>query len=203
MSDRNALPSIVERTSRGEYLMDPYSKLLSERVVFLGTTVDDAAANDVVGQLLYLDHDRPERDIALYLNTPGGSASAIMIVYDTLRFLTNDVRTVCLGQVASFAAVLLAAGTPGKRMMLPHARVVLRQPEMAASQGPASDLEIQARELLRTRTVMEEILVRHTGQSAERIRRDIDRETILTGPDALAYGLVDRLLPVRDERPAG
>src|SRR6266545_4232788 len=188
MSDRNALPSIVERTSRGEYLMDPYSKLLSERVVFLGTTVDDAAANDVVGQLLYLDHDRPERDIALYLNTPGGSASAIMIVYDTLRFLTNDVRTVCLGQVASFAAVLLAAGTPGKRMMLPHARVVLRQPEMAASQGPASDLEIQ---------------VRHTGQSAERIRRDIDRETILTGPDALAYGLVDRLLPVRDERPAG
>ncbi|TMM40284.1 MAG: ATP-dependent Clp protease proteolytic subunit [Actinobacteria bacterium] len=197
-----ALPNIVERTSRGEYAIDPYSKLLSERVVFLGTAVDDTAANDILAQLLYLDYDKPERDISLYVNSPGGSLTAMMTIYDTMRVLRCDVRTVCLGQAASAAALLLAAGTPGKRMMLPNARVVLHQPRMEVSQGSTSDLAIQARELLRMRTAMEEILAEHTGRDLDQIRRDLDRETILDGSQAVAYGLVDLLLPVRELRRA-
>ena len=197
-----ALPNIVERTSRGEYAIDPYSKLLSERVVFLGTAVDDTAANDILAQLLYLDYDEPERDISLYVNSPGGSLTAMMTIYDTMRVLRCDVRTVCLGQAASAAALLLAAGTPGKRMMLPNARVVLHQPRMEVSQGSTSDLAIQARELLRMRTAMEEILAEHTGRDLDQIRRDLDRETILDGSQAVAYGLVDLLLPVRELRRA-
>ena len=197
-----ALPNIVERTSRGEYAIDPYSKLLSERVVFLGTAVDDTAANDILAQLLYLDYDKPERDISLYVNSPGGSLTAMMTIYDTMRVLRCDVRTVCLGQAASAAALLLAAGTPGKRMMLPNARVVLHQPRMEVSQGSTSDLAIQARELLRMRTAMEETLAEHTGRDLDQIRRDLDRETILDGSQAVAYGLVDLLLPVRELRRA-
>ena len=197
-----ALPNIVERTSRGEYAIDPYSKLLSERVVFLGTAVDDTAANDILAQLLYLDYDKPERDISLYVNSPGGSLTAMMTIYDTMRVLRCDVRTVCLGQASSAAALLLAAGTPGKRMMLPNARVVLHQPRMEVSQGSTSDLAIQARELLRMRTAMEEILAEHTGRDLDQIRRDLDRETILDGSQAVAYGLVDLLLPVRELRRA-
>jgi len=197
-----ALPNIVERTSRGEYAIDPYSKLLSERVVFLGTAVDDAAGKDILAQLLYLDYDKPERDISLYVNSPGGSLTAMMTIYDTMRVLRCDVRTVCLGQAASAAALLLAAGTPGKRMMLPNARVVLHQPRMEVSQGSTSDLAIQARELLRMRTAMEEILAEHTGRDLDQIRRDLDRETILDGSQAVAYGLVDLLLPVRELRRA-
>ena len=196
------LPNIVERTSRGEYPIDPYSKLLSERVVFLGTAVDDTAANDILAQLLYLDYDKPERDISLYVNSPGGSLTAMMTIYDTMRVLRCDVRTVCLGQAASAAALLLAAGTPGKRMMLPNARVVLHQPRMEVSQGSTSDLAIQARELLRMRTAMEETLAELTGRDLDQIRRDLDRETILDGSQAVAYGLVDLLLPVRELRRA-
>jgi ATP-dependent Clp protease, protease subunit len=197
-----ALPNIVERTSRGEYAIDPYSKLLSERVVFLGTAVDDTAANDVLAQLLYLDYDKPERDISLYVNSPGGSLTAMMTIYDTIRILRCDVRTVCLGQAASAAALLLAAGTPGKRMMLPNARVVLHQPRIELAQGSTSDLAIQAQELLRMRSAMEEILAGHTGRDVDQIRRDLDRELILDGPQAVEYGLVDLLLPVRELRQA-
>jgi len=170
--------------------------------VFLGTAVDDTAANDILAQLLYLDYDKPERDISLYVNSPGGSLTAMMTIYDTMRVLRCDVRTVCLGQAASAAALLLAAGTPGKRMMLPNARVVLHQPRMEVSQGSTSDLAIQARELLRMRTAMEEILAEHTGRDLDQIRRDLDRETILDGSQAVAYGLVDLLLPVRELRRA-
>jgi ATP-dependent Clp protease protease subunit len=197
---RHVLPSFVERTSRGEYVVDPYSKLLSDRIIFLGTPVDDTAANDVTAQLLYLYYDNPDRDISIYINSPGGSITAMMAIYDTMQFVTADIQTVCLGQAASAAAILLAAGTPGKRMMLPHARLVIHQPAMEVSQGQTSDLEIQAREILRGRTLMEQILAAHTGQSRERIRADIERDTILTGPEALAYGFIDELTPSRKLR---
>lgn len=200
MNGRYLLPTIVERTSRGEYAVDPYSKLLADRIIFLGTTVDDTSANDVMAQLLYLDYDQPERDISIYINSPGGSVTAMMAIYDTMRYVSSDIQTVCLGQAASAAALLLAAGTPGKRMMLPNARVAIHQPALDVSHGQASDLEIQAREVLRMRTAMEEILAEHTGQSRDRVRLDIDRDRILTGPDALAYGLVDELLPTRTPR---
>lgn len=203
MNSRYVLPEIVERTIRGEYVVDPYTKLLGDRIIFLGTEVDDTAANDVMAQLVYLDYDKPERDISIYINSPGGSVTAMTAIYDTMRSMTSDVQTVCLGQAASVAALLLAAGTPGKRMMVPHARVVLRQPTLEVSQGYAADLEIQARELLRMRAAMVEILAEHTGQSPDRIRADLDRDTILTGPDAVAYGVVDVLTQVgRRQEPA-
>jgi ATP-dependent Clp protease protease subunit len=197
---RYVLPSIVERDSRGEYAVDPYSKLLRDRIIFLGTPVDDTTANDVVAQLLYLDYDNSERDISIYINSPGGSITAMMAVYDTMQLVAADIQTVCLGQAASAAAVLMAAGTPGKRLMLPNARVLIHQPAMDVSQGQTSDLEIQAREILRTRAAMEQILMAHTGQRLERIRADLERDTILTGSEALAYGFVDELTRPRKQR---
>jgi ATP-dependent Clp protease protease subunit len=197
---RYVLPSIVERSSRGEYAIDPYSKLLSDRIIFLGTPVDDTAANDVMAQLLYLDYDNPDRDISIYINSPGGSITAMTAIYDTMQLVAADIQTVCLGQAESAAAILLAAGTPGKRMMLPNARLVIHQPAMDVSQGQTSDLEIQAREILRSRAVMTEILAAHTGQSPERVRTDLERDTILTGPQALAYGFVDELTRPRKVR---
>jgi ATP-dependent Clp protease protease subunit len=197
---RYVLPSIVERDSRGEYAVDPYSKLLSDRIIFLGAPVDDTTANDVVAQLLYLDYDNSERDISIYINSPGGSITALMAIYDTMQLVAADIQTVCLGQAASAAAVLMAAGTPGKRLMLPNARLLIHQPAMDASQGQTSDLEIQAREILRTRAVMEQILAAHTGQSLERIRADLERDTILTGSEALTYGFVDELTQPRKQR---
>jgi ATP-dependent Clp protease, protease subunit len=197
MDNRYVLPTITERTSRGEYPMDPYSKLLSDRVIFLGAPVDDTSANDVMAQLLYLDYDNPERDISLYINSPGGSVTAMTAVYDTMRFVSADIQTVCLGQAASAAAILLAAGSPGKRLILPNARVVIHQPAMDAGQGQTSDLEIQAREMLRTRAAMEEILAQHTGRSRESVHADIERDTILGAAEAVAYGLVDELVPSR------
>jgi ATP-dependent Clp protease protease subunit len=194
------LPTIIERTARGEYSIDPYSKLLADRIVFLGTPVNDTSANDVMAQLLWLDYDNPGRDVSLYINSPGGSLTAMMAIYDTMRFVSSDIRTVCLGQAMSAAAVLLAAGTPGKRMVLPHARVVIHQPALDVSHGQTSDLEIQAREILRVRAAMRDILAEHTGRDADRIRADLERETILTGPDAVAYGLADTVTPTR--RPA-
>jgi ATP-dependent Clp protease protease subunit len=190
----------VERDSRGEYAVDPYSKLLSDRIIFLGAPVDDTTANDVVAQLLYLDYDNSERDISIYINSPGGSITAMMAVYDTMQLVAADIQTVCLGQAASAAAVLMAAGTPGKRLMLPNARVLIHQPAMDVSQGQTSDLEIQAREILRTRAAMEQILMAHTGQRLERIRADLERDTILTGSEALAYGFVDELTRPRKQR---
>ena len=195
---RHVLPEFTERTSSGLRTLDPYSKLLEERIVFLGTPVDDVSANDVMAQLLHLEYLAPDRDISLYINSPGGSFSAATAIYDTLRFTTCDVETVCLGQAASAAAVLLAAGTPGKRSILPGARVLLQQPALAeALRGQPTDLVIQAEELRRTRAFLEEMLGRHTGQDAERIAAAIERDTVLDAAAAVEFGLVDRVVPNR------
>jgi ATP-dependent Clp protease, protease subunit len=199
------LPTVVERTGQGEYELDPYAKLLSERIVFLGTTVDDISANDVVAQLLCLESDDLDRDISLYINSPGGSVTAMMAIYDTMQFVSSDIRTVCLGQAGSAAAILLAAGTPGKRMMLAHARVLIQQPSMQPIQGQATDLQILAAEVLRVRAAMEHILAKHTSRSRDQIHADLARDTILTSAEALAYGVVDRVLASRKHsaQPAG
>ena len=195
---RHVLPEFTERTSAGHRSLDPYSKLLDERIVFLGTPIDDTSANDVMAQFMHLEYLAPDRDIALYINSPGGSFSAMTAVYDTMQFVTCDVETVCLGQAASAAAVLLAGGTAGKRSALPGARVLLHQPSFTEPiEGQASDLAIQAEELMRTRKMLEEMLVRHTGQSAEQVAADIERDKILDAPAALAYGLVDAIVPSR------
>ncbi|TGB14205.1 ATP-dependent Clp protease proteolytic subunit [Streptomyces sp. MZ04] len=199
-SARYVLPEFTERTSSGKRTLDPYSKLLEERIVFLGTPIDDTSANDVMAQFMHLEYLAPDRDISLYINSPGGSFSAMTAIYDTIRFVTCDVETTCLGQAASAAAVLLAAGTPGKRHALPGARVLIHQPLITEPvQGQASDLAIQAAELERTRALLEELLVRHTGQSPERISADIERDKILSAPEALEYGLVDRIIPSRKD----
>ncbi|MEV8032442.1 ATP-dependent Clp protease proteolytic subunit [Streptomyces sp. NPDC086182] len=197
-SARYVLPEFTERTGTGHRTLDPYSKLLSERIVFLGTPIDDTSANDVTAQFMYLEHEAPEQDISLYINSPGGSFSAMTAIYDTMRFVTCDVETICLGQAASAAAVLLAAGTPGKRLALPGARVLLHQPSVPEPvQGQTSDLVIQAEELLRTREILEEMLVGHTGQSPEQVATDIERDKIFDAPAALAYGLIDRIVASR------
>ncbi len=191
---RHVLPEFTERTTQGLRTMDPYSKLLSERVVFLGAPIDDTSANDVMVQLLHLEHSAPEQDIQLYVNSPGGSFTAMSAVYDTLRFISCDIQTVCLGQAGSAAAVLLAAGTPGKRMALPGARVVLEQPGIPEPvRGQPSDLEIQADEVRRQRELTERWLAKHTGQPLERVHLDLERATVLDGPATVAYGLVDHL----------
>jgi ATP-dependent Clp protease, protease subunit len=197
------LPMVTERTARHEYLLDPYSKAFGDRVIFLGTAIDDAAANDVLVQLLYLDADNPGRDIGVYINSPGGSLTAMLAVYDAMRSLVSDIQTVCVGQCGPAAAMLLAAGTPGKRMMLTNARVVLQQPSIDVSHGPTQDLQVQAEEIRRMRTALERILAEHTGQEVERVRADLERPRVLDGPAALEYGLIDALLPVRpQQRPA-
>jgi ATP-dependent Clp protease protease subunit len=197
-SARHVLPEFTERTSAGHRTLDPYSKLLDERIVFLGTPIDDISANDVMAQFMHLEYLAPDRDISLYINSPGGSFSAMTAIYDTIQFVSCEVETVCLGQAASAAAVLLAAGTPGKRAMLPGARVVIHQPGLPEpAQGQPTDLEIQARELVRMRAQLEELLARHTGQSRERIGADIERDKILQAQDAVEYGLVDRVIENR------
>ncbi|MET8951115.1 ATP-dependent Clp protease proteolytic subunit [Streptomyces sp. NPDC004393] len=197
-SARHVLPEFTERTGYGQRTLDPYAKLLDERIVFLGTPIDDIAANDVMAQFMHLEYLDPDRGISLYINSPGGSFSAMTAVYDTMQYVGCDVETVCLGQAASAAAVLLAAGTPGKRAALPGARVLIHQPSLPEPvQGQASDLVIQAEELMRVRRRLEEMLVRHTGQSPERIAADIERDTILDAPAAVEYGLVDRIIPSR------
>ncbi|MEU6987492.1 ATP-dependent Clp protease proteolytic subunit [Streptomyces sp. NPDC046324] len=198
MRARYVLPEFTERTSSGSRTLDPYSKLLEERIVFLGTPIDETSANDVIAQLLHLEYADPDRDISLYINSPGGSVSAMAAIYDTMQIVTCDVETTCLGQAASTAAVLLAAGAPGKRLALPGARVVLQQPTTDEPlQGQPSDLDIQARELIRLRAMLAGILVTHTGQSRERIDADIDRVTVLDAPAATAYGLVDHVIQNR------
>ncbi|TRO58562.1 ATP-dependent Clp protease proteolytic subunit [Streptomyces sp. IB201691-2A2] len=197
-SARYVLPEFTERTSSGSRTMDPYSKLLEERIVFLGTPIDDVSANDVMAQFMHLEYQAPDRDISLYINSPGGSFSAMTAVYDTMQFVSCEVETICLGQAASAAAVLLAAGTPGKRHALPGARVLIHQPSFSEPvQGQASDLAIQAAELMRTRGQLEEMLARHTGQSRERIGADIERDKILDAQAALEYGLIDRIVSSR------
>jgi len=197
-SARHVLPEFTERTSSGHRTTDPYAKLLEERIVFLGTPIDDTAANDVMAQFMYLEHKDPDRDIALYINSPGGSFSAMTALYDTVRYVTCDVETVCLGRAGSCAAVLLAAGTPGKRFALPGARTVIRQPSLPEpAEGQVSDLVLRAEELARTRALLEEMLVRHTGRAPEQVHADIERERILTAPEAVEYGLVDAVVPSR------
>lgn len=197
-SARHVLPEFTERTSSGQKTMDPYSKLLEERIVFLGTPVDDTAANDVMAQFMHLEYQDPDRDISLYINSPGGSFSAMSAIYDTMRFVSCDVETICLGQAGSSAAVLLAAGTQGKRFALPGARMVIHQPSLPEPvEGQASDLAIQADELVRVRARLEEMLVRHTGRSREQVTADIERDKVLDAQQALEYGLVDRIIPSR------
>ncbi|MEJ8652119.1 ATP-dependent Clp protease proteolytic subunit [Streptomyces sp. MS1.AVA.3] len=191
---RYVLPEFTERTSQGTRTMDPYSKLLSERIVFLGTPIDDASANDVMAQFMHLEHAAPDQDISLYINSPGGSFTAMTAIYDTMHFVSCDVETVCLGQAASSAAVLLAAGAPGKRLALPGARILIHQPSFSEPiQGQATDLQIQAEEMLRTRDVLEEMLAKHTGQPRERIAADIERDKIFDATAAQEYGLIDGL----------
>ncbi|MGW2632140.1 ATP-dependent Clp protease proteolytic subunit [Streptomyces chattanoogensis] len=191
---RYVLPEFTERTTDGTRTLDPYSKLLSERIIFLGTPVDDTSANDVMAQLIHLEHAAPEQDIQLYINSPGGSFTAMTAIYDTMRFVSCDIQTVCLGQAASSAAVLLAAGTPGKRLALPGARILIHQPSFSEPvEGQATDLQIQATELLRTRDKLEELLARHTGQPREVIAADIERDKIFDARGAQEYGLIDGL----------
>ncbi|CAL9388049.1 ATP-dependent Clp protease proteolytic subunit 2 [Streptomyces sp. enrichment culture] len=203
-SARHVLPEFTERTASGHRTMDPYAKLLQERIVLLGTPVDETSANDVMAQFMHLEHQAPERDISLYVNSPGGSFHAMSAIYDTLRYVTCDVETVCLGRAEGVAALLLAAGTPGKRFVLPGARLVLRQPALTEpAEGQASDLAIRAEELTRIRSRMEEMLVRHTGRTAEQVRSDIERDTVLDAQAAVEYGLADRIVPGRrDVHPA-
>ncbi|WP_206795318.1 ATP-dependent Clp protease proteolytic subunit [Amycolatopsis sp. MtRt-6] len=194
---RYILPSYVERTSYGVKESNPYNKLYEERVIFLGVQVDDASANDVMAQLLHLEHEDPDRDILVYINSPGGSFTSLMAIYDTMQFVRPDIQTYCLGQAASAAAVLLSAGTPGKRYALPNSRVLIHQPATEGTYGQVSDLEIQANEIQRVRRQMEVILAKHTGKDPDQIRTDIERDKILTAEEAKAYGIIDEVLPYR------
>ncbi len=197
VTNRYILPSFVERTSYGIKEMNPYNKMFEERIIFLGVQIDDASANDVMAQLLTLESMDPDRDIVMYINSPGGSFTAMTAIYDTMQFVRPDIQTVCLGQAASAAAVLLSAGTPGKRMALPNSRIIIHQPATEGGYGQGSDIEIQAREILRMRTLLEELLARHSGQTSDKVRKDIDRDKILTASDAKDYGLVDQVLASR------
>jgi ATP-dependent Clp protease protease subunit len=200
MESRYIIPSFVERTTYGVKEMNPYNKLFEERIIFLGVQVDDASANDVMAQLFTLESIDPERDISIYINSPGGSYTAMTAIYDTMQFVRCDIQTVCIGQAASAAAVLLAAGTRGKRAALPHSRILIHQPATEGGYGQASDIEIQANEILRIRSEMEMILSRHSGQDVEKVRRDIERDRFLTAEEAKSYGLVDDIIASRKKR---
>ena len=198
---RYILPQFVERTSQGTKTWDPYSKLFEERIIFLGVQIDDTSADDIMAQLLCLESMDPDRDISIYINSPGGSYTAMTAIYDTMQFVKPDITTVCLGQAASAAAVLLASGSPGKRYALPHARVLIHQPYTEGG-GQGTDIEIQANEILRMREEMEGILAHHTGRPIEDIRNDIERDKILTADDAKAYGVIDQVLGTRADTAA-
>src|SRR5262245_628564 len=200
VESRYIIPSFVERTTYGVKEMNPYNKLFEERIIFLGVQIDDASANDVMAQLFTLESIDPERDISIYINSPGGSYTAMTAIYDTMQFVRCDIQTVCIGQAASAAAVLLSAGTPGKRAALPHSRILIHQPATEGGYGQASDIEIQANEILRIRAEMETILSRHSGQDVEKVRRDIERDRFLTAEEAKTYGLVDDIIASRKKR---
>jgi ATP-dependent Clp protease protease subunit len=194
------IPTVVEQTPRGERAFDVFSRLLSQRIIFLGTELDDGVANVVIAQLLHLAAESAQEDIGLYLNSPGGSFTSLMAVYDTMQFVRPDVSTFCMGQAASAAAVLLAAGAPGKRFVLEHARVLLHQPS-SGGEGTVSDLSLQAKEILRIRAQVEQVLSRHTGKPIETLRRDTDRDLILTAQEAITYGVADGI--IRTQTPVG
>ena len=194
---RYIVPEFTERTSQGVRTYNPYSKLFEERIIFLGSQVDDVSANDIMAQLVCLESMDPDRDISLYINSPGGSFTALTAIYDTMQFVRPDVATVCMGQAASAAAVLLAAGARGKRMALPNARVLIHQPYTETGRGQVSDLEIQAKEIQRMREQLEEMLSKHSNQSPQQVSEDIERDKILTAAEALEYGLIDQITSTR------
>ena len=191
------VPTVVEQTNKGERAYDLYSRLLKENIIFIGTPIDDTIANLICAQLLHLESENPDRDISLYINSPGGDINGLFAIYDTMQYIRPDVTTICFGQAASAAAVLLAAGTPGKRLALPHSRILLHQP-YAGAQGQVSDIELVSQEVQRLKLQLEEILARHTGQDVEKIHTDTDRDFVLTAPEALEYGIIDEVI---EERP--
>ncbi len=194
----NLVPIVVEQTARGERAYDIYSRLLKDRLVFIVGPIDDYMANIVVAQMLFLESENPEKDISLYINSPGGVVSAGLAIYDTMQFIKPDVATICTGQAASMGAVLLASGAPGKRFCLPHARVMIHQP-LGGFQGQAADMEIHAKEMLETRDRLNKILAKHTGQSVDRIKQDTDRDRFMDWNEAVKYGLIDKVLEKRGE----
>ncbi|MBL1068172.1 ClpP family protease [Streptomyces sp. 7-21] len=191
------IPTVVERTPQGERAYDIYSRLLSERVIFLGTEIDDGVANVVIAQLIHLEAASPEREISIYINSPGGSYTALMAIYDTMSYVTAPISTICVGQAASTAAVLLAGGDPGRRVVLEHARVLLGQPASGLQRGTFADLSLQAKELIRIRSQVEDVLSRHTGHDVATLRADMDRDKVFTAEEAVAYGIADHVLTRR------
>ncbi|MEE2645788.1 MAG: ATP-dependent Clp protease proteolytic subunit [Actinomycetota bacterium] len=191
------VPTVVEQTNKGERAYDLYSRLLKENIIFIGTPIDDTIANLICAQLLHLESENPDRDISIYINSPGGDINGLFAIYDTMQYIRPDVTTICFGQAASAAAVLLAAGTPGKRLALPHSRILLHQP-YAGAQGQVSDIELVSQEVQRLKLQLEEILARHTGQDVEKIHTDTDRDFVLTASEALEYGIIDEVI---EERP--
>ncbi len=192
------IPMVVEQSNRGERAYDIYSRLLKDNIIFLGTPIDDNVANVVTAQLLFLEAEDPEKDISLYINSPGGSISAGMAIYDTIQFIRPDVTTICIGQAASMGALLLSAGSPGKRFALPNSRILIHQPSMSGLAGQATDIDIHAREILRLRESMNKILAQHTGQPLERIQRDVERDYIMTADQAKEYGIVDQVISKKE-----
>ena len=188
------IPMVVERTNRGERAYDIYSRLLKDNIIFVGTPVDDPIANLVTAQLLFLEAEDPDRDISLYINSPGGAITAGLAVYDTMQFVKNDVTTICIGQAASMGALLLAAGTPGKRFSLPNSRILIHQPAVSGLSGQATDIDIQAKEILRMREMINAILVKHTGQSLEKVQQDVERDYIMDVEQAKEYGIIDLVI---------
>jgi len=199
--NRYIIPSFIERTSYGVKESNPYNKMFEERIIFLGVQIDDASANDVMAQLMVLESSDPDRDITIYINSPGGSFTALTAIYDTMQYVRPDIQTVCMGQAASAAAVLLAAGTPGKRLALPNSRIIIHQPATEGGYGQGSDIEIQAREILRMRSLLEQMIAKHSGRELEKVRKDIDRDKILTAEEAKEYGLIDQVLESRKKTP--
>ncbi|MDA8100199.1 MAG: ATP-dependent Clp endopeptidase proteolytic subunit ClpP [Nitrospiraceae bacterium] len=187
------IPMVIEQTSRGERAYDIYSRLLKDRIIFLGTAIDDVVANTVIAQLLFLDAEDPDKDIYLYLNSPGGVVTAGLAIYDTMNYLKSPVSTICIGQAASMGALLLAAGTKGKRFSLPHSRIMIHQP-IGGFQGQATDIEIHAKEILKLKDTLNQILAKHTGQSLDKIAADTERDFFMSGADALSYGLIDEVI---------
>jgi ATP-dependent Clp protease, protease subunit len=192
------VPNVTEQTSRGERVYDLYSRLLKENIIFLGTPIDDTIANLICAQLIHLESENPDRDINIYINSPGGDITSLFAIYDTMQFIKNDIATICLGQAASAAAVLLAAGTKGKRLALPHSRVMLHQPYGQVGYGQVTDLELAAKEILRMRDLLEEILAKHTGQSIEKIHIDTDRDFVIEAYEAVEYGIIDAVISSRE-----
>ncbi len=191
------VPTVVEQTNRGERAFDLYSRLLKDNIIFLGTPIDDTIANLISAQLLHLESENPDKDINIYINSPGGDITALFAIYDTMSYVKPDITTICFGQAASAAAVLLAAGTPGKRLALPHARVLIHQP-YGGAMGQATDLELAAKEILRMRELLEELLARHTGQPVERVHKDTDRDFVMSADEAKAYGIIDDVIVSRN-----